>query len=113
MSAHFHYESHGNHPLSFVGFLLALGGFLSAALWLVHMAAGNNGYAALFAGLTLVAFACAISIFFSRSAAGTTTARSSQTTQKQKPSATSASIAEPGVPPTEALGFSLTPVDAP
>ncbi|MDS1114073.1 hypothetical protein RD149_09845 [Gordonia westfalica] len=64
MSAHFHYESHGNHPLSFVGFLLALGGFLSAALWLVHMAAGNNGYAALFAGLTLVAFACAISIFF-------------------------------------------------
>ncbi|ASR04389.1 hypothetical protein RVF83_23655 [Gordonia rubripertincta] len=64
MSTHFHHESHGNHPLSFVGFLLTLGGFLSAALWLVHMAAGNTGLAVLFALVMLAAFTCAISIFY-------------------------------------------------
>ncbi|AZZ81371.1 hypothetical protein C5O27_10070 [Gordonia alkanivorans] len=64
MSAHFHHESHGNHPMSFIGFVLALGGFLSAALWLVHMAAGNTGHAALFALVMVAAFGCAISIFY-------------------------------------------------
>lgn len=33
------HESHGNHPMSFVGFVLVLAGFVTAALWLVHMAA--------------------------------------------------------------------------
>ncbi|MEO9329928.1 hypothetical protein [Gordonia aurantiaca] len=61
---HFHHESHGNHPMAFIAFVLTLGGFLSAALWLVHMAAGNSGYAALAAASMVVAFGCAVAIFY-------------------------------------------------
>lgn len=61
---HFHHESHGNHPMSFVGFVLTLAGFLAAALWLVHMAAGNSGYAVISAAVMVVAFAGAAAIFY-------------------------------------------------
>ncbi|MCH5644797.1 MULTISPECIES: hypothetical protein [unclassified Gordonia (in: high G+C Gram-positive bacteria)] len=59
------HESHGNHPMSIVAFLLILGGFALAALWLVAMAAGNTGPAIL-CGLGMVAaFAGAVTIFTS------------------------------------------------
>ncbi|GAC00689.1 hypothetical protein GONAM_19_00010 [Gordonia namibiensis NBRC 108229] len=64
MSAHLHHESHGNHPMSFIGFVLALGGFVAAALWLVHMASGNTGPAIVSAVLMVAAFGVAVSIFF-------------------------------------------------
>ncbi|WP_439029620.1 hypothetical protein [Gordonia terrae] len=68
MSTHrFHHESHGNHPMSYLGFVLALGGFAMAALWLVHMAAGHVGTAILCGLLMVAAFATAVSIFFSLS----------------------------------------------
>ncbi|MBD0860765.1 hypothetical protein IA539_06030 [Gordonia sp. zg691] len=68
MSTHrFHHESHGNHPMSYIGFVLALGGFAMAALWLVNMAAGNVGAAIVCGLLTVAAFAIAVSIFFSLS----------------------------------------------
>ena len=66
MNTHrFHHESHGNHPMSFVGFVLALTGFAMAALWLVHMAVGNVGPAIICGLLMVAAFTTAVSIFFS------------------------------------------------
>ena len=58
-----HHESHGNHPMSVLGFLLVLGGFASAALWLVSMAGGNVVPAIVFGLLMIGAFAGATSIF--------------------------------------------------
>ena len=52
-----HHESHGNHPMSVLGYLLVLGGFASAALWLVAMAGGNVVPAIVFGLLMIGAFA--------------------------------------------------------
>ncbi|MGV9711752.1 hypothetical protein ACWDTI_13940 [Gordonia sp. NPDC003424] len=60
-----HHESHGTHPMSVVGFLLALGGFACAALWLVNMAGGHVVPAIVFGLLMVAAFASAVSIFMS------------------------------------------------
>ncbi|WAC57984.1 hypothetical protein [Gordonia sp. SL306] len=60
-----HHESHGNHPMSVVGYVLVLGGFASAALWLVSMAGGHVAAAILFGLLMIGAFAVAASIFLS------------------------------------------------
>ncbi len=57
-----HHESHGNHPMSVIGFLLILGGFASAALWLVSMASGNVAVAILCGLLMVAAFAGAATI---------------------------------------------------
>lgn len=66
MSAHpHHHESHGNHPMSFVGFVLVLVGFACAAVWLVSMAGGNVMPAVIFGLLMVAAFAGAVSIFMS------------------------------------------------
>ncbi|MFW0787994.1 hypothetical protein AAFP35_26155 [Gordonia sp. CPCC 206044] len=59
-----HHESHGNHPMSVIGYLLLLGGFASAALWLVSMAGGDVIPAILFGLLMVAAFATAVSILF-------------------------------------------------
>jgi len=64
---HFHHESHGNHPMSFIGFVLALGGFAMAALCLVSMAAGHVGAAIMYGLLMVTAFAIAVWIFSSLS----------------------------------------------
>ncbi|MAU84764.1 hypothetical protein VX037_01595 [Gordonia sp. Z-3] len=58
-----HHESHGNHPMSVLGYLLVLGGFASAALWLVAMAGGNVVPAIVFGLLMIGAFAGATAIF--------------------------------------------------
>ncbi|AZG48595.1 hypothetical protein [Gordonia insulae] len=60
-----HHESHGNHPMSVIGFLLVLGGFAMAALWLVSMAGGNVIPAIIFGLLMVTAFTGAVSIFLS------------------------------------------------
>ena len=57
------HESHGNHPMSFVAFVLILAGFGCAALWLVSMAAGNTMPAIIFALLMLAALTGAASIW--------------------------------------------------
>ncbi|MFW0789103.1 hypothetical protein [Gordonia sp. CPCC 205333] len=54
-----HRESHGNHPMSVLGYVLILGGFASAALWLVHLASGNTNLAITFGILTACAFVSA------------------------------------------------------
>ncbi|MDL9936809.1 hypothetical protein QSJ18_08660 [Gordonia sp. ABSL1-1] len=58
-----HHESHGNHPMSVVAFLLFLGGFAMAALWLVSMASGDTVPAILCGLLMVAAFTSAVSIF--------------------------------------------------
>lgn len=60
-----HHESHGTHPMSVLGFLLGLGGFVFAALWLVNMAGGNVLAAILFGLLMVAAFTATVSIFMS------------------------------------------------
>jgi len=50
-----HHESHGNHPMGVVAFVLVLAGFASAALWLV---AWGGGYVAQAVSLGVLAFAC-------------------------------------------------------
>ncbi|GAC66588.1 hypothetical protein [Gordonia soli] len=60
-----HHESHGNHPMSVVGYLLVLSGFTAAALWLVFMAGGHVVPAILFGILMIAAFTSAVSIFVS------------------------------------------------
>ena len=67
MAAHHlpHHESHGNHPMSVIGYLLVLGGFAFAALWLVSMAGGNVLPAIIFGLLMVGAFAGCVSIFLS------------------------------------------------
>ena len=57
------HESHGNHPMSFVGFVLVLAGFVTAALWLVHIAGGSGGQAAAYGIAAAVAFGSAVTIF--------------------------------------------------
>ncbi|GAB16456.1 hypothetical protein GOEFS_001_00010 [Gordonia effusa NBRC 100432] len=57
-----HRESHGNHPMSVVGYVLVLAGFASAALWLVHLASGNTSLAITFGVLTGAAFVSAVVI---------------------------------------------------
>ncbi|MEE4021794.1 hypothetical protein V1Y59_01780 [Gordonia sp. PKS22-38] len=62
-----HHESHGNHPMSVVGYLLVLVGFASAALWLVSMAGGHVALAIVFGLMMVGAFAGATAIFMSLS----------------------------------------------
>jgi hypothetical protein len=57
------HESHGNHPMSFVAFALILTGFATAGLWLVHMASGSGGHAALYGVAAAIAFGGAATIF--------------------------------------------------
>ncbi|MGV9857333.1 hypothetical protein ACWDTD_01645 [Gordonia sp. NPDC003425] len=64
MSAKHHspHESHGNHPMSVVAFLLMLGGFALAALWLISMATGHTAPAVVCGLLMVGAFAGAVAI---------------------------------------------------
>ncbi|ACY22679.1 hypothetical protein Gbro_3486 [Gordonia bronchialis DSM 43247] len=62
---HHHHESHGNHPMSIVGFMLVLGGFVLAALWLISMASAHTGTAILCGLLMVAAFTGAVTIFTS------------------------------------------------
>ncbi len=48
--------------MSVVGYLLVLGGFACAAVWLVNLASGHTGVAVTFGVLTALAFVSAVVI---------------------------------------------------
>lgn len=52
---HGDHQSHGNHPMSLVAYILVLAGFGSAAMWLVTM---GSGYVAQAVTLAIVTFGC-------------------------------------------------------
>lgn len=43
-----HHETHGNHPMAVVGFVLVLAGFGCAAMWLIALALGHTAGAVSF-----------------------------------------------------------------
>ena len=57
------HESHGNHPMSYVGFILVLTGFTTPALWLVHLAGDSTGPAIGYGIAAALAFGSAVTIF--------------------------------------------------
>lgn len=57
-----HHESHGNHPMSLVAYLLVLFGFASALLWLVSWGSGYVAQAVIAGVVTFVCFATAATI---------------------------------------------------
>lgn len=57
-----HHESHANHPMGVVAFLLILVGFAGAALWLVAWGSGHAAEAIALACAAFVCFAAGITI---------------------------------------------------